>query len=242
MVDPGWPWPDYLLAVVVLVSFTYAFAPRRILGRIGSFIRRNLWRPSHFAPAPIPPEKTITEYGILTMGPTGYPEKLTTWDELRAGKIAAAPSPPPDSEIDGQPGPDNPPSEPEIRVYIQKTAGELFAAIENMTDIQIQQFIKPHIGKWIRVQSVVRDITQNENFFYVMLGRKFDPTPYLCFQKTRWPKIATYDSGKRIAAVGTIHNINIITLYIDHCELVDLQDNDDVLRLPKPPNPGTPAA
>ncbi len=50
--------------------------------------------------------------------------------------------------------------EPEKRIYTQRTAAEIFAAIENMTGVEIDRFAEPHIGKWIRVQSVVRDITQ----------------------------------------------------------------------------------
>lgn len=40
----------------------------------------------------IPPEKTITEHGVLTMGDTGYPERLTTGEELKEGKTAPGPT------------------------------------------------------------------------------------------------------------------------------------------------------
>ena len=33
----------------------------------------------------ISPENTITEHGVLTMGKTGYLERLTTWDDLKLG-------------------------------------------------------------------------------------------------------------------------------------------------------------
>ena len=119
----------------------------------------------------------------------------------------------------------------EKRVYTQRTAGEIFAAIKNMTDIQIEKFAEPHIGKWIRVQSTIRDINQNENFYYVMIGKWFDPMPYLCFYKPMWRSIETMNAGDHIAAVGTIYKIEKMTMYIDRCELVELEEKDDVLRL-----------
>lgn len=131
--------------------------------------------------------------------------------------------------------------QPEQRVYTRRTVAEIFAAIENMTNLQIDKFAEPHIGKWIRVQSVVRDINQNDKFFYVMLGKWFDPVPYLCFQKVRWPQIETMVQGDPIAAEGQIYKIEKMTLYLDRCELVEPQEKDDVLRPPKRPNHGTSA-
>ncbi len=120
--------------------------------------------------------------------------------------------------------------EPEKRIYTQRTAAEIFAAIENMTELQIERFVQPHIGKWIRVQSVVRDISQKGGFFYVMLGKRFDPVLYLAFEKARCPSIETMVKGDRIAAEGQIHTIENMTLYLDRCELVELGEKDDILR------------
>ena len=136
----------------------------------------------------------------------------------------------------------SPAVQPEKRVYTQRTAVELFAAIENMTLLQIQSFIKPHVGKWIRVQSMVQEITQSDSHYYVRLGRWLDPSPHLAFYKLDWPTIETMSKGERIAAVGEINGIDQMTLYLDHCELVDLRDQDDVLRPPRRPTRGTPTA
>ncbi len=130
--------------------------------------------------------------------------------------------------------------EPEKRIYTQRTATEIFAAIENMTGVEIDRFAQPHIGKWIRVQSVVRNITQSDRFFYVMLGKKFDPILSLAFSKARWSRIETMVQGDRIAAEGQIHEIDEFSLRLDHCELVELGEKDDILRQPKRPNRGTP--
>lgn len=132
--------------------------------------------------------------------------------------------------------------EPGKRVYTQRTAPEIFAAIQNMTDVEVERFAEPHIGKWLRVQSVVRNISQTDGFYYVMLGKWFDPMPYLAFAKDKWSSIGTMTQGHRLAAEGQIFKIEHRTLYLDCCEILDLQEEDDVLRQPKPPIPGTPAA
>lgn len=63
-------------------------------------------QPARQSHEPISPENTITEHGVLTMGKTGYPERLTTWDDLKSGKLAPPPAGPPehsgDRDRDGQ--------------------------------------------------------------------------------------------------------------------------------------------
>ena len=49
---------------------------------------------------PIPRENTITQHGVLTMGKTGDPERLTTWDDLKSGKLAPPPDGPPERSGD----------------------------------------------------------------------------------------------------------------------------------------------
>lgn len=101
------PAIDAWVLAVCVVAVVAALIPWRWI----YFRVRGFRRPPHIAPAPIPPEKTITEHGILTMGATGYPEKLTTWQQMKEGKIAPSPSPPPGYKIGGQPGPTDPQKE-----------------------------------------------------------------------------------------------------------------------------------
>ena len=62
---------------------------RRLKSENEDFRRRN---------TQIKPIDTITEHGVLTKGPTGYPERLTPWDDLKEGKLAPPPSGPPDRD------------------------------------------------------------------------------------------------------------------------------------------------
>ena len=121
-------------------------------------------------------------------------------------------------------------SEPTDRIYTARTAGEFFAAVGSMTNVQIDNFIRPHLGKWLRVQSVIMNINQDDNFFYVALGRKFDPMPHLRFVRENSTVFDTMKQGDRIAVEGKITGLDHMMLYMDCCELVDLQEKDDVLR------------
>ena len=100
---PGWGWLAYsIIAGVVSIPLIYGSEIKRWWER-----RKGITPPASpesqppdlpIAPGPIPPEKTITAHGIVSMGPTGYPEKLTTWDALKRGELAPPPSGPPPRE------------------------------------------------------------------------------------------------------------------------------------------------
>ena len=117
----------------------------------------------------------------------------------------------------------------EPKIYTVRTAAEIFSAVENLTGIEIEKFAQPHLGKWIRVQSVVKDIYPGENDFHVLIGEGF-LTVSLKFAKEKWPSIETMTKGDRLAAEGKITKIRSATISLDCCEMVELQDEDDSLR------------
>ena len=191
MVDYGWQWQDYLLALVAIASFGYALAPQACLDRLKTRLK-----PTSRKPSPR--------------------------EQLEATQRVTGP----------------PPVQPERRIYTQRTAGEFFTAVGNMTNLEINNLIQPHLGKWLRVQSVIDNIVPDDKFFIVTLGPKFSQMPYLRFARTDANSvIETMKRGDRIAVEGKITGLDHMMLYMDCCEIVPLQEKDDVLRLPKPPNP-----
>ena len=52
-----------------------------------------------------------------------------------------------------------------------------------MTSVNADKYIKPHIGKWIKVQSTIQDISENEHYFYVLLGKWSDPALICALRK-----------------------------------------------------------
>ena len=105
-------------------------------------------------------------------------------------------------------------------------------AVMGMTDINATKYAEPLIGKWLRVQNVIRNMSETEHFIDVMLGRPLDPIPYLRFSKEEWgAKLETMEIGDRLAAEGRITNLEKMMLNLDKCEIVGLEDKDDSLRL-----------
>ncbi len=126
--------------------------------------------------------------------------------------------------------------ETEKRIYTKRKVGEIFAAIRknNITTLDRENLSRPHIGKWIRIQHVIQDISLNENYVYVTLGHVFGPSPRLRFKRGRWwPEIETMTKGDRLAAQGRITGIHLMGLSMVDCEIVDQREDNDVLRQPK---------
>ena len=123
-------------------------------------------------------------------------------------------------------------SRPSEKIFTARKAGEMLKAIMDMTDINATKYAEPHIGKWLRVQNVIRNMSETEHFINVMLGRQLDPILYLRFSKEEWgAKLETMDIGDRLAAEGRITNLENMVLYLDECEIVGLEDKDESLRL-----------
>ena len=118
------------------------------------------------------------------------------------------------------------------KVFTARKAGEMLNAIMGTTDINATKYAEPHIGKWLRVQNVIRNMSETEHFIEVMLGSRLDPILYLRFSREEWgAKLETMEIGDRLAAEGRITKLITMMLYLDKCEIVGLEDKDDSLRL-----------
>ena len=121
--------------------------------------------------------------------------------------------------------------EPE-KIFTQRTVGEIFEATKELTSVDVERYAKPHLGKWIRVQSVIKNISvYNNSEVSIMLGRWFDPRLTVIFNKDKWwSRLETMNNKDRLAVVGKIHKIESHTVILNECEIVDQEDEDDTLR------------
>ena len=121
------------------------------------------------------------------------------------------------------------PSQPKEKIYTAGTVGEILAPIGNLTTLGIQRRAEPHIGKWIPVQSTIKDIGSDEWFFRVTIGKnKFSPDVFLMFARDKWePLLETMDRGKRIAAEGKIYSVGYLGMQLVDCAIVAERENDD---------------
>ena len=107
------------------------------------------------------------------------------------------------------------PQEHEERICTTKTAGELFASVVDLTGLEMQRLVQPHIGKWIRVQSVIQDMRPEGEFLVVWIGHKFEPTPVLWFERDAWfAHLETMSRGHTLAACGKIQAIGLMSMVL----------------------------
>ena len=121
------------------------------------------------------------------------------------------------------------PSQPKEKIYTAGTVDEILAPIGDLTSLGIQRHAEPHIGKWIPVQSTIKDIGADEWFFRVTIGKnKFSPDVFLLFARDKWePLLETMDRGKRIAAEGKIYSVGYLGMQLVDCAIVAERENDD---------------
>lgn len=119
------------------------------------------------------------------------------------------------------------PEEPKI--YTASTVGEILAPIGDLTSLGIQRRAEPHIGKWIPVQSTIKDIRADDQFFHVAIGKnKFSPDVFLSFARDKWgPMLEIMDRGNRVAAEGKIYSVDYLGMRLVECGLVPERENDD---------------
>ena len=158
------------------------------------------------------------------------------WKSATIPSDFAAPSPPPNLTVQ----PSEPPENPGERTYTSRTAGELFSAVVGLTSLEMERFARPHVGKWIRVQSVIQDMWTDNNFLYVRLGLWFEPTPILCFRKGIWrSRLETMSRGDSLAACGKIAKIELLGMVMTDCEIVKTEGNNESFRRPSTNDAGT---
>ena len=144
------------------------------------------------------------------------------WTSPDAPPEFAAPSPEPASSV-------------EERIFTSQTAAELFASVEHLTQLEMERVVAPHIGKWLRVQSVIQEMTEDELFLYVTLGTWAEPNPVLRFNKEGWESILeTMSRGQTLAAHGKIHSIGLMRMRLTSCEVVEEEGENESFRLPDP--------
>ncbi|MDE0031956.1 MAG: hypothetical protein OXU75_02280 [Deltaproteobacteria bacterium] len=114
----------------------------------------------------------------------------------------------------------------EERVFTQRTASELIALQGSMTESEIDRLMEPHIGKWIRVQGVIRNISTVRDSYLVVITLPIDEIISLEFPRDDVSSIGTMTKGDHLAAIGRIAKMRPSRLHLDDCEQVELQETE----------------
>ena len=110
----------------------------------------------------------------------------------------------------------------------KEVSGEVAEIIDSLerippTRLAWERAVQPHIGKWLKVQGIIGDISLSLIWVVVRLG--WDPAIALHFSDSEWgERLETMDAGDAISAEGRITSITrlgVIEIRMDNCALVD---------------------
>ena len=109
------------------------------------------------------------------------------------------------------------------REYTARTVGMLFAEFTNGTYLEAKRSVASDLGKWIVVHDVVRNVFQNGNFVYIMLGKPLTPALMLRFEQEQLrgepPAI-----GDKVHAQGMLAELEAMEMHLQACEFVNPLD------------------
>ncbi len=109
----------------------------------------------------------------------------------------------------------------EPRVYTHRTTKEIFAEFQNRTDMQADLLVQRYVGKWVKVNDVVRNVSDDTGIISVIVGKKFTPPVVLVFDKSEWqPFLETLAVGDRIRAEGQVTEVDRMVLYLCDCRIL----------------------
>ena len=116
------------------------------------------------------------------------------------------------------------------RIFTSRTTGELLDAARKSTSIHTQLHVYPEIGKWIRVQNAIVDISLPAG--YGSIEVKFNRLGLwdvsLFFDRKKWgAELESMDAGDRLAAIGKISSVSSTRMQLSDCEIVQLQEEND---------------
>ena len=110
------------------------------------------------------------------------------------------------------------------RPYTLRTVKEILSDFEGRTEMEAQRIAKQHIGKWLRVDDVVRDVYEFSDEIRVAAGKLRSPTVFLAFEKEPWlVTLETLRVGDRITAEGKINSVSSFSINLADCEVIQLQ-------------------
>ena len=109
------------------------------------------------------------------------------------------------------------------KIYTMRTIEEISEEFNNRTDMQANKIVSKHIGKWIKIQEEVSNVSEHKDEITVAIHRSVTRTIYLDFDKKDWKEyLETMRKGDRIIAEGKITGINRLWIGVSNCEVIDI--------------------
>lgn len=153
------------------------------------------------------------------------------------GRIFHLQKPSPSKQDTSKPEKTNTPSYPVYPVHTSgkafssKSAPEISKELRNLISIKKDERVKFYIGKWLRVQSTIRNISKSGDNVVV----SFSDSSYIYWVRAEFSDkptcdlVKTMDRDDQLAVIGEIEEISSFEANLKNCELVDLAPQDDNL-------------
>ena len=119
------------------------------------------------------------------------------------------------------------------RNFTEKSAREIFNDLDDLTSMKEEERAKFYMGKWLRVQGVIDDISQYEAVVTIRFSAKrlsFRSVDMAFSDESTCARLRTLDKGDRLAVIGKITYANSLSIELTDCELVENSPKDDKLK------------
>ena len=107
------------------------------------------------------------------------------------------------------------------KAYTRRTTREIFEEFKNRTDMQAALLVQSYVGKWVKVNDVVRNVSDDTSRISVIVGKRLTPPVVLVFDKSQWqPFLETLAVGDRIKAEGQVEKVERMAIYLCDCRIL----------------------
>jgi len=108
------------------------------------------------------------------------------------------------------------------RQFVDVTPGYLVGLFDSHTTWEADRLVADFVGKWIRVQGTVRDVSKMGDAMYVQVREDAtlnSVTTTMLFRDSWSDRVSTLRRGDTIRAIGQIADADRLALRLDPCEL-----------------------
>ena len=107
----------------------------------------------------------------------------------------------------------------DIKEFINHPAAELCRDLKGLTDLASKRLTKPYEGKWLRVQGIVKDVTDLTSVIDVEMDEVSGVAMHMEFSIRWYSHLSAIKHNDVIFAIGKISRVMDTMVFLKDCEL-----------------------
>ena len=116
---------------------------------------------------------------------------------------------------------------PMDKAYVMWTVDEIFESMKDCTNIQVANIARLHIGRWLRVDDKVANVSELRKEIDIHVYKGFGKHIHLAFDKNLWKtRLETLRIGDSIIAEGKIKTIDEQSIGLEDCEIKEIRPRE----------------